>query len=150
MVIHTLQSQGPEITIVFSSGASIEAGKTKIKFRDVEVGLVESVGLADDLESVVVTARLDKAAAPLLREDTQFWVVRPRVGPGGVSGARHPALRGLHPARAGDRRGGSARLRGPGGPAGHAGGHPGPSAGLIALSLRRVSAQSTDVRFSPK
>jgi paraquat-inducible protein B len=86
MVIHTLQSQGPEITVVFSSGASIEAGKTKIKFRDVEVGLVNSVGLADDHESVVVTARLDKAAAPLLREDTQFWVVRPRVGPGGVSG----------------------------------------------------------------
>jgi paraquat-inducible protein B len=86
MVIHTLRSQGPEITVVFSSGASIEAGKTKIKFRDVEVGRVESVGLADDHESVVVTARLDKGAAPLLREDTQFWVVRPRVGPGGVSG----------------------------------------------------------------
>jgi paraquat-inducible protein B len=33
-----------------------------------------------------VIARLDKAATPLLREDTQFWVVRPRVGPGGVSG----------------------------------------------------------------
>jgi len=86
MVVHTLRSQGPEITVVFSSGASIEAGKTKIKFREVEVGLVESVGLADDHESVVVTARLDKAAAPLLREDTQLWVVRPRVGPGGVSG----------------------------------------------------------------
>jgi len=86
MVIHTLQSQGPEITVVFSSGASIEAGKTKIKFRDVEVGLVDSVGLADDHESVVVIARVDKAAASLLREDTQFWVVRPRIGPGGVSG----------------------------------------------------------------
>jgi paraquat-inducible protein B len=86
MVIHTLLSQGPEITIVFSSGEGIEADNTKIKFRAVEVGLVKSVGLADDLESVVVTAQLDKAAAPLLREDTQFWVVRPRVGPGGVSG----------------------------------------------------------------
>ena len=86
MLIHTLRSQGPEITIVFSSGEGIEADKTKIKFRAVDVGLVESVGLADDLESVVVTAQLDKAAAPLLREDTQFWVVRPRVGPGGVSG----------------------------------------------------------------
>jgi paraquat-inducible protein B len=86
MVIHTLRSQGPEIEIVFASGASLEADKTKIKFRDVEVGLVESVGLDEDLESVVVTARLEKEATPLLREDTQFWVVRPRVGPGGVSG----------------------------------------------------------------
>ena len=86
MVIHTLRSQGPEITIAFSSGEGIEADSTKIKYRAVEVGLVKSVGLADDLESVVVTARIDKAAAPLLREDAQFWVVRPRIGPGGVSG----------------------------------------------------------------
>ena len=86
MVIHTLRSQGPEIEIVFASGASIEAEKTKIKFRDVQVGLVESVGLDEGLEHVVVTARLEKEAASLLREDTQFGVVRPRVGPGGVSG----------------------------------------------------------------
>jgi paraquat-inducible protein B len=86
MVIHTLRSQGPEIRIVFASAEGIEADKTKIKLRSVEVGLVESVGLGDDLESVVVTARLEKAASPLLREDTQFWVVRPRVGPGGISG----------------------------------------------------------------
>ena len=86
MVIHTLRSQGPEVTIVFYSGEGIEADKTKIKVRAVEVGLVESVGLAEDLESVVVTARLAKVATPLLREDTQFWVVRPRVGPGGISG----------------------------------------------------------------
>ncbi len=86
MVIHTLRSRGPEITIVFDSGEGIEADKTKIKVRSVEVGLVDGVGLAEDLEGVVVTARLEKAAEPLLREDTQFWVVRPRVGPGGVSG----------------------------------------------------------------
>jgi paraquat-inducible protein B len=86
MVVHTLRSQGPEITIVFSSAASLEAEKTKIKLRDVEVGLVEVVALGDDLESVEVTARLEKAAEPLLREDTQFWVVRPRIGAGGVSG----------------------------------------------------------------
>jgi paraquat-inducible protein B len=86
MVIHTLRSQGPEITIVFSSAEGIEAGKTKVKVRNVEVGIVERVQLGDDLESVVVTTRLEKVAAPLLREDTQFWVVRPRVGPGGISG----------------------------------------------------------------
>jgi len=86
MLIYTLQSQGPEITIVFSTADGIEAGKTKIKLRSVEIGLVESAGLGDDLESVVVTARLDKEATPLLREDTQFWVVRPRIGAAGVSG----------------------------------------------------------------
>jgi paraquat-inducible protein B len=86
MLIYTLQSEGPEITIAFLSADGIEADKTKIKVRNVVVGVVDSVRLADDFESVVVTTRLDKAMAPLLREDTQFWVVRPRVGPGGVSG----------------------------------------------------------------
>ena len=86
MVVHTVRSQGPEIDIVFSDGAGIEAEKTKIKFRAVEIGHVESVGLAEDLESVVVTARIAKEAASLLRETTQFWVVRPRIGPGGISG----------------------------------------------------------------
>ena len=86
MVIHTWRNQGPEVTIVFASGEGIEAEKTKIKLRDVELGAVESVHLADDFEHVVVVSRLEKFATPLLREDTQFWVVRPRVGPGGVSG----------------------------------------------------------------
>ena len=66
MVIHTLRSQGPEITIVFSSGASIEAGKTKIKFREVEVGLGGAVG---GHEGVVVGEaegpdRIDSGAEP--------------------------------------------------------------------------------------
>ena len=77
MVIFTLQSQGPEITIVFSTAEGIEAGKTKIKLREVEIGLVESAGLGEDLESVVVKARIEKEAESLLREDTRFWVVRP-------------------------------------------------------------------------
>jgi paraquat-inducible protein B len=86
MVVHTIQSQGPQIEIVFSTAEGIETGKTKIKFRDVEIGLVEDAGLGEDLESVVVHAQIHKEAAPLLREDTQFWVVRPRVGKGGISG----------------------------------------------------------------
>lgn len=86
MVIYTLQSQGPEITIVFSTAEGLEEGKTKIKFRNVDVGLVESAGLGEDLESVVVVAQFEKDAASLLRKDTQFWVVRPRIGTGGISG----------------------------------------------------------------
>jgi paraquat-inducible protein B len=86
MVIHTLQSQGPEIIVEFETAAGITAGKTKIRVRNVEVGLVESVRLGDDLERVILTARLDPEATPLLRADTQFWVVRPRIGAAGISG----------------------------------------------------------------
>jgi paraquat-inducible protein B len=86
MVVYAWRTEGPEITITFSTAEGIEAGKTKIKARSVGVGIVESVVLGDDLKSVVLTATLDRAAIPLLHEDTQFWVVRARIGAGGVSG----------------------------------------------------------------
>lgn len=86
MVIYTLRSQGPEITIVFSDADGIEAGTTKIKALSLEVGRVESARLSDDQKQISITARLQPGAEPLLREDTQFWVVRPRIGSSGVSG----------------------------------------------------------------
>jgi len=86
MVVYTWRNQGPEITVVFSTAEGIEAGTTKLKARNVDVGLVESVELGEDLESVVVTAQMERSAMPLLRDDTQFWVVRARIGTGGISG----------------------------------------------------------------
>jgi len=86
MVYHTWRNQGPEITIAFSTAEGIESGKTKIRARSVQVGLVTSLRLGEDNESVIVTAELDRSATPLLRDDTQFWVVRPRIGAAGISG----------------------------------------------------------------
>tara|TARA_R110001592_G_scaffold337300_1_gene623675 strand:+ start:291355 stop:292992 length:1638 start_codon:yes stop_codon:yes gene_type:complete len=86
MVIHTKMNEGPDISIEFKTAESLEAGKTKIRYRDVDVGLVGEVTLSDSMDGVVVTARMDKDAAHLLREDTRFWVVRARVGAGAISG----------------------------------------------------------------
>ncbi len=82
----TLSEQGPTITITFKQPGSLEAGKTKIKYKDVEVGVVETVKLSEDLSKVIVTAQLDKNVESHLGEGTQFWVVEPRFGLGGVSG----------------------------------------------------------------
>ena len=79
-------SRGPEITLTFKTAQGLEAGKTKIKFKDVEVGLVETVELARDLEGVVVKARMVPGADRYLKEKTQFWIVRPRISGGQVSG----------------------------------------------------------------
>ena len=79
--------QGPTITIQFTTGEGIEAGKTRIKHKAVDIGTVQSVGLSDDRKRVVVTAQIDrKAARGFLVEDTRFWVVRPRIAGGQVSG----------------------------------------------------------------
>ena len=82
----TLQERGPTITITFDDAEGLEAGKTKIKFKDVEVGTVESVRISEDLKHIVVTAEMVKDAEAYLTEGTRFWVVSPRLGAGGVSG----------------------------------------------------------------
>ncbi|MEM6582231.1 MAG: intermembrane transport protein PqiB [Pseudomonadota bacterium] len=86
MVIHTKMNEGPQITISFDTAESLEAGKTKIRYRDVDIGMVEDVTLTDSLSGILVTAKMTKNAEPLLREDTRFWVVRARVGAGSVTG----------------------------------------------------------------
>jgi len=78
--------RGPTITISFQTGDGLEAGKTRIKYRDVEIGLVKEIALAPDRKRVVATAELAKDAADSLVEDTRFWAVRPRITASGVSG----------------------------------------------------------------
>ena len=86
LLIRNWQNQGPQITITFLSGAGVQVGKTLVKYRDVTVGRVSAVGLSADHQTVMVSADLSKDAAGLLKADTQFWIVRPRIGVGSVSG----------------------------------------------------------------
>jgi len=81
-----LSEKGPEVTISFESAEGLEAGKTKVKYKDVELGQVNSIRFSADLSQVLVTAELAKEAEPYLTENTRFWVVRPRVTASGVSG----------------------------------------------------------------
>ena len=86
IAIHSIMSEGPTITIVFKAAAGVEAGKTFIKYKDVNIGQVTVVQLAPDYSKVEVTAKIAKSAAGLIVEDAKFWVVEPRVTLGGVSG----------------------------------------------------------------
>ena len=86
MAVHNFQTRGPLITIAFVSAEGIEAGKTHIKALSVDVGLVKSVTLNKKRDGVLVTAQIQKQSSDLLRDDSQFWVVRPRIGASGISG----------------------------------------------------------------
>jgi paraquat-inducible protein B len=86
LLVRNWENEGPRITISFLSGEGVQVGKTMVKYRDVTVGSVSAVGLSADHQTVVVTANLSKDAASLLAADTQFWIVRPRIGVGSVSG----------------------------------------------------------------
>ncbi|RJP76639.1 MAG: MCE family protein [Desulfobacteraceae bacterium] len=82
----TISQMGPTITIMFKSAKDLEAGKTRIKYKDVELGKVTSIQLSDDLSHVIVKAEMSKQAEKLLSDHTKFWVVRARVAATGISG----------------------------------------------------------------
>lgn len=86
IAVRAILESGPVIRIRFQTAEGIEPGKTGIRYRSVDVGQVRTIALAPDHRTVLVTAQMVKDARSLLAEDTRFWVVRPRIAAGGVSG----------------------------------------------------------------
>lgn len=82
----TWSEQGPTIDIRFKTASGLQAGKTKVKFKDVEIGQVTSITVTDDLEGVLVKAQLTSGSERYLTDETRFWVARPRVTASRVSG----------------------------------------------------------------
>jgi paraquat-inducible protein B len=86
LAFRAIRAHGPTITISFRDAAGLVAGKTKIRYRDVDVGEVRAIGFSADRTTVVITAELMREAASWMVEDTRFWVVRAHIGAGEVSG----------------------------------------------------------------
>lgn len=86
LVYKTLDEQGPQISIRFDTAKGIEAGTTRIRYKDVEIGVVESIRFDEGHNQVLLGAQMTRAAENLLRADTRFWVVRPRLTLREVSG----------------------------------------------------------------
>jgi paraquat-inducible protein B len=86
IIYKTLRDAGIPIVLTFETADGLEAGKTKIRYKDVEIGLVESIRVSDDATHVVLGAIIDRHGERYLAETTRFWVVRPRVTLQGISG----------------------------------------------------------------
>jgi paraquat-inducible protein B len=86
IAVQRILAEGPTITIVFRSAQGVEAGKTFVKYKDVTIGHVTKVELADTYGDVEITAKISKKAGRLMVEDAKFWVVEPRVTLSGISG----------------------------------------------------------------
>jgi len=78
--------KGPTITVTFQSAEGLEAGKTKIKYKDVELGKVTAIDLSKDFTHVTVTAEMKPEAKQYLTDKARFWVVRARVTASQVTG----------------------------------------------------------------
>ncbi|MBS0847850.1 intermembrane transport protein PqiB [Citrobacter sp. JGM124] len=86
ILFYHFSHQGPQVVLITTNAEGIQGGKTTIKSRSVDVGMVESAVLSDDLHHVKITARLNAGMDKLLRQDSVFWVVKPQIGRDGVSG----------------------------------------------------------------
>lgn len=86
LVISSRLQAGPQISVSFQSAEGLDPGKTPVKYKSVVIGKVHSIRLSADRTHVLVTVALEKSAQGFATKGTRYWVVRPRIGLGGVSG----------------------------------------------------------------
>ena len=86
LIYKAVSEKGDVITIDFPTAEGLEIDKTKIRYLDVEIGKVTNISINDDSKTIRVTAQMNKDTGQYLTKNTQFWVVRPQVGLGGISG----------------------------------------------------------------
>ncbi len=86
LVAKSVLDRGPTITISFTTAEGLEPGKTKVKYKDVDIGSVKTIRLSRDHSRVLVSVQLTKEAEDFAVEDTRFWIVRPRIGTTGITG----------------------------------------------------------------
>jgi paraquat-inducible protein B len=86
LAVKSILDKGPTVTITFKTAEGLEAGKTKVKYKNVDIGEVKSLVLSEDHSKIIVTVEFEKQAQNFLVDDTRLWVVRPRAGGGQISG----------------------------------------------------------------
>lgn len=86
LLVRTLNESHNEITLLMDNADGIEVNTTTIRVLNVEVGRVNKVLLNETGNGVKITAKLNRESMALMRKDTQFWVVKPRIDQNGVTG----------------------------------------------------------------
>ena len=86
LILKLFLDHGPTITVSFRTAEGLQAGKSKVKYKDVEIGEVKAIRLSKDRSKVLATILLSKDAKGFSASDASFWVVRPRVDATGITG----------------------------------------------------------------
>ena len=119
LVVKALSEKGPEITIYFKSAESLEAGKTKVKYKDVDIGLVTDIAFDKDFSRVRREGPDGQGGrAPGVDEHPFLGGARARQH-GGRERHRDRFLGGLHHARPRQARRQDPGVHRPGGAPGH-------------------------------
>lgn len=83
---HALMEGGPRVTVSFASGAGLAIGKTRVRYRGVDIGRLARLHISADGLHVYAELQLDAAAQRAAMCGTKFWVVRPRIDVRDISG----------------------------------------------------------------
>ena len=86
MVYNSWQNRGINIIVSFETAQGLVANKTVVKYRNVDVGMIKKIGFNPARDRILLDIEIDKGMSDLLNQETQFWVVKPRIGAQGVSG----------------------------------------------------------------
>jgi len=86
LVYHRVREYGPKLTIRFRDATGLKAGETSIRYRGVPIGEVRCIRLSKDQQHAEVEARLQRSASGVAREGSVFWIVRPEIGLGNITG----------------------------------------------------------------
>ncbi len=81
-----IQNAGVDIVVHFENGEGITVGKTKVMYKGIPIGIVRDMNVDRELKSIALTIEMDKRTKEGLVEDTLFWVVKPQVSAGRISG----------------------------------------------------------------
>lgn len=83
-----IPDDGPYLELESADAEGIDVGKTAVRFRGVEIGRVDGIRLQKDLEHVLIGVQLNADADRFARDGAQYWIVRPELKLGQVSGLR--------------------------------------------------------------
>jgi paraquat-inducible protein B len=86
LVYKSYREAGIQIEVVFDSAEGLEINKTKLLYKGLPGGTLESLRLNEDLKTVTAIIEVAPEAERLLREGTEFWLVKPQVSLSGVRG----------------------------------------------------------------
>ncbi|WP_199610524.1 MlaD family protein [Flocculibacter collagenilyticus] len=88
IVWRNLPPEGEMITLIVNDADGIKKGQTRVRYMGVDIGDIEEITLSDDVKQVNVSLKVDKKVLPLIRDNTQFWVVRPEISASGLKGIK--------------------------------------------------------------
>lgn len=75
LALRALAQGGEKVEVLFDSAYGLQPGSSRVVYRGVQIGEVDSVVVTPDGRGAVVTLRLDRAMDKYLRAGTRFWLV---------------------------------------------------------------------------